>query len=94
MNIKNEQELIAEANGLIINKDLEQAYKILTMAEVYTAFSLNSLFLIAQLSMSLKKTNKIPGHIIVLKVKRDEGVFTEKQENDFMNLLREYQKLM
>lgn len=94
MNIKNEQELIAEANKLIINKDLEQAYKILSMAEVYTPFSVNSLFLIAQLAMSLKKTNNIPGHIIVLKVKRDEGIFTEKQESDFINLIKEYQKLM
>ena len=94
MNIKNEEELISEAHKLITNKDLEQAYNLLSKTGVFTDYKVDSLFLIAQLSMLLKKSDEIPGHIIALKCKRDDGLFTAEQESNFMNLLKEYQKLM
>ena len=94
MKIKDEHELINEATQLLIDKDIEKAYELLYRAEVYTDYCVSSLLLITRLSMFLNKLNNIPGHIIALKCKRDSGFFTEEQEIDFLNILREYQKLM
>lgn len=87
-----EDKFLFDAMECIKNNDLNQAYIILLKAESLFKVNLNGLFLLAKLSMILKKDENVPRHIIALISEKECGRFTGEQEKEFTNMIINYRK--
>ncbi|SFB15738.1 hypothetical protein SAMN05660845_1904 [Flavobacterium swingsii] len=72
--------------------NLDEGYKILSFANLLYEKDINILFLLAKISMVLKKTEVIPSHVIALIAEKENKKFTLEQEEEFNNILMNYQK--
>ena len=89
---KSSPKFLIEAMYHIKKNEINQAYKILSNAKLVNKIDLDTLFLIAKLSLQLKIEKDIIGHIVELISEKENGKFTLKQEIEFRDIITEYHK--